>query len=142
MAYVRKFTRPKEELLAESRRIMTKDADSKYLFRVCMVNLMLSGMKASELSELSGVSERTLAGWVEKADREGLEALMAVKQSGRPSKLTEEQEEEIYFLILCIDPRYYGYKEWDGPSLSDYIRKNMGVEYTPRSCQKFFHCLE
>ena len=141
MVYVKKFIHSKEELLAEGQKIMTEDADSKYLFRVCMVNLMLSGMKASELSGPSGVNERTLTGWVDKVDREGFEVLMAVKQPGRPPKLTAEQEEEIKFLLEEDDPEKHGYRVWDGPSMSDYIRKNMGVEYTPRSCQKLFHRL-
>ena len=139
--YVKKFNHDRNDLLEEGRRIVTENADTKYVFRVSMVNLMLSGMKASELSALCGVNERTLTGWVDKVDREGFDSLMAVKQTGRPSKLSKEQEEKIKFLLNEDDPEKYGYRVWDGPSMSDYILNNMGIEYTPRACQKLFHRL-
>ena len=137
----KKFTHPKEELLAEGRRILSDDAYAKFVFRVSMVNLMLSGMRASELSELCGVNKRTLTGWVDKVDKQGYESLMAIKQSGRPSKLSKKQEEEIRFLLEESDPEKYGYAVWDGRSICDFIWRNMGVEYTPRACQNLLHRL-
>jgi len=139
--YAKKFTHTKEELLAEGQKIVSDNADAKFVFRVSMVNLMLSGMKASELSALCGVNERTLTGWVDKVDKIGFDSLMAIKQTGRPCKLSKEQEEKIKFLLDEDDPEKYGYRVWDGPSMSDYILNNMGVEYTPRACQKLFHRL-
>ncbi len=141
MVYVKKFNHSKDDLLAEGRRIVSDNADSKYVFRVSMVNLILSGMKPSELSTLCGVNERTLTGWVDKVDKQGFESLMAVKQTGRPRVLSPEQEEKIKFLLNEDEPEKYGYRVWDGPSMSDYISGSMGVEYSPRACQKLFHRL-
>lgn len=120
MVYTRKFKHPKEELLAEGKKIIAIDRDSKFLFRVTMVNLILSGIKPSELSNYCGVDERTLSGWVAKADNDGFELLRAVKQTGRPSKLSNEQKEKIKSVIK-EDPTAYGYTNWDGPLLSDFI---------------------
>ena len=138
MVYIRKFKHPKEELLAEGKKIIATDCDSKFLFRVTMVNLILSGIKPSELSNYCGVDERTLSGWVAKADNDGFESLRAVKQTGRPSKLSDEQKEKIKGVIK-EDPSVYGYTNWDGPSLSDFISKEFDVEYSIRACQKLFH---
>jgi len=41
MVYRRKFKHPKEELLEEGKRIIATDRDTKFLFRVTMVNLVL-----------------------------------------------------------------------------------------------------
>ena len=138
MVYTRKFKHPEEELLAEGKKIIATDRDSKFLFRVTMVNLILSGIKPSELSNYCGVDERTLSGWVAKADNDGFESLRAVKQKGRPSKLSDEQKEKIKGVIK-EDPSIYGYTNWDGPSLSDFISKEFDVEYSIRACQKLFH---
>ena len=140
MVYSRKFKHPKEDLLEEGRRIVAESSDSKYLFRVSMVNLILAGAKPSELSQYCGVDERTLTGWVAKADDHGFQSLMAVKQTGRPPKLDDEQKEKIKF-VLQEDPSKYGYSNWDGPSLSDHIRSEHGVEYSVRACQKLMRDL-
>ena len=138
MVYVRKFKHPKEELLAEGTKIIATDRDSKFLFRVATVNLILSGLKPSELSKYCGVDERTLSRWVAKVDNVGFESLRAVKQNGRPSKLSDEQKEKIKDVIK-EDPSRYGYSNWDGPSLSDFFLKEFDVEYSVRACQKLFH---
>lgn len=140
MVYSRKFKHTKEDLLEEGMRIVSESSDSKFLFRVSMVNLILAGAKPSELSKYCGVDARTLTGWVAKADDHGFRSLMAVKQTGRPSKLSDEQKEEIKF-VLQNDPAEYGYSNWDGPSLSDYIGSRYGVEYSVRACQKLMRSL-
>ena len=84
------------------------------------------------------MDERTLSGWVAKADNDGFESLRAVKQKGRSSKLSDEQKEKIKGVIKK-DPSVYGYTNWDGPSLSDFISKEFDVEYSIRACQKLFH---
>ena len=141
MVYSRKFKHAKEELLDEGRRIVTESSDAKFLFRVSMVNLILAGAKPSELSKYCGVDERTLTGWVAKVDDRGFRSLMAVKQTGRPPKLSDQQKEEIRF-VLREDPFEHGYSNWDGPSLSDHIRSEYGVEYSVRACQKLMRNLE
>ena len=138
MVYCRKYKHPKEELLEEGKKIIASDRDTKFLFRVAMVNLILSGIKPSELSNYCGVEERTLSGWVAKVDEEGFESLRAVKQKGRPPKLTFEQKEIIKDAIKK-DPSEYGYTNWDGPSLSDYILKKFDVNFSVRACQKLMH---
>jgi len=105
-----------------------------------MVNLILSGITASTLSEYCGVNERTLIGWVTKVDTLGFESLRAIKQPGRPGKLSEEQKEEIKSAIMK-DPLSEGYSTWDGRSLSDFIMKKYGIEYSVRASQKLFRSL-
>ena len=135
---VRTFKHSREELLEEGIKIVSSSSDSKYINRVTMVNLLLKGkFTAGSLSELSGILERTLCDWVKTADEEGFERLRAVKQTGRPSKLTEEQKTEIKDTISDT-PEKHGYRVWDGPSLSDFISAKYGVAYGVRQCQRLF----
>ena len=50
----------------------------------------------------------------------------------------EEQLKEIDS-VLQSDPNTYGYKLWDGPSLSAYINDTYNVSLSIRHCQRLFH---
>ena len=52
--------------------------------------------------------------------------------------LTEEQLKEIDS-VLQSDPSTYGFKLWDGPSLSAYINNRYHVSLSVRQCQRLFH---
>ena len=120
----RTFINDTETLLKQGQKIVSSSNDSKYIYRVTLVNLLLAGkMTSAELSTLSGVPERTLRTWVKIADEDGFEQLRAVKQEGRPRRLSVDQTAKIKD-ALSRDPSDYGYKVWDGPSLSSYIKYN------------------
>ncbi|MBR4455381.1 MAG: winged helix-turn-helix domain-containing protein [Solobacterium sp.] len=139
--HVRKFKSDKEALLKEGRSIVSESADNKFVNRVSLVNLILSGISAETLSKYCGESKRTLMSWVQKVDDEGWGSLMAKKQEGRPRRLSGEQEEEIRNAIK-EDSCKYGYNVWDGPSLSDYIMKKYNVVLGVRACQNLMHRLD
>lgn len=125
-------------LLRKGKEIMSSNDDTRYYFRVFSVNFVLNGMSAATVAEIAGVSRSTVSGWVKSADEEGFETLKTVKQNGRPSKLSKEEKAEID-IILQKEPSEYGYKVWDGPTLSTYIKKIYGVELSVRQCQRLFH---
>ena len=137
---IRTFMSDKQTLIDEGKRIVTANDDAKFLRKVTIVNLMLNGAKATELSELCGETSRTLTGWIKLVDEKGFEALRPKKQPGRPNKLTNSQKEEIKVAILS-DPATYGYNIWDGPSLADFIKNQYQVSLCVRQCQRLFHKL-
>lgn len=135
------FKNDPKDLLERGKQIVSSSNDAKYIHRVTLVNLLLAGgMSAAELGRLSGVSERTLRTWVTTADEAGFEKLKAVKQEGRPSKLNESQTAEIKD-ALQKDPLEFGYKVWDGPTLSTFIKDKYDIELGIRQCQRLFHNL-
>ena len=103
-----------------------------------MVNLVLSGMSPSLLAQYCGDGERTINTWVKRVDEEGWDALIAVKQKGRPKLLSESQISEIKDAIND-DPENHGYHVWDGPSLSDFIKNKYDINYSVRASQKLLH---
>lgn len=119
----RRYKSDPEKLLEQGKKIMmnSNSTDSKYKFRVFSVNLVLSGMSAAEVAQKAGVTRSTVSDWVKTADEQGFDALKTVKPTGRRPKLSEAQREEID-AILQKNPNDYGYKVWDGPSLSDLIK--------------------
>jgi len=128
------------ELLEKGKEIVKSSKDAKYVNKVTIVNMVLSGSNITDVASSSGVSKRTISGWISKVDKNGFESLKPKKQPGRPPKLTAEMKSEIASAIEK-DPMSFGYQIWDGPSLSDYIHRTYGIEYTVRSCQYLFHNL-
>lgn len=133
-----KYINNREELLIQGRSIVSESADNKFVHRVSMVNLMLSGFSAKELAKYCGESERTLQSWLKKVDEQGWETLISKKQTGRPSRLSNQQVEEIRIAVQA-DPEQSGYNVWDGPTLSDYIKSQYGIEYGVRASQYLLH---
>jgi len=95
-------------------------------------------MSPGVLSEFCGYSERTLQTWLKKVDESGWETLMAVRQNGRPGKLSDGQVSQLQDAVKS-DPDNFGYNVWDGPTLSDYIKSEFGIDYGVRACQNLLH---
>ena len=93
---VRIFKHDRNELLKQGIEIISSTNDTKYHYRVVLVNLLLTGeISISLMSKASGLTTRTLSNWLSIVDNEGFEKLRAIKQSGRPGKLSDEQKAEI-----------------------------------------------
>ncbi|MBO4359306.1 MAG: transposase [Eubacteriaceae bacterium] len=134
----RKYHTDPGELLEQGKAIMSSSDESKFHFKVFAVNMVLAGTSASDVGRSAGVSKVTVTSWVKTADEQGFEALRVKKQSGRPSKLSAEQLQEID-AALSQDASEFGYKIWDGPALSDFILDKYGVVLSVRQCQRLFH---
>lgn len=134
----RKYKNDPASLLKEGKNIMLNQDDTRFYFRVLSVNFVLSGMSAANVAEIAGVSRSTVSDWVKAVDEKGFDALRTVKHSGRPAKLSVEQKSEID-IALQNEPSKYGYKVWDGPTLSAYIKKTYDIELSTRQCQRLFH---
>ena len=137
---IKQFIHDPKELLEQGKKLVKENSDIKFAYRISMVNLILGGMSAKELSMHCGDGETTLMSWVTKVDTDGWDALRAKKQPGKPSKLTAEQLETVKKAILD-SPQSYGYSVWDGPSLSAYIKSTFDIDLGVRACQKLFHKL-
>ena len=136
----RKYHTNPKMLLAQGKAIMSYSDESKFLFRVFAVNMVLSGTPASQVGASAGVTKAAVTGWVKTADEHGFDALRTQRRPGRPSKLTPKQLEEIDAVIQA-DPQDYGFHVWDGPSLSSYIKSKYDVDMSTRQCQRMFHSL-
>lgn len=135
----RTFIQEPLELLEIGKEIVKQSDDEKYIRKVTLVNLMLERkMKAEEISKLSGVTRRTLSRWVKIVDEEGFDALRGKAKTGRSSKLSKEQKEEIKEALIK-PPKESGYFKWDGISLSDYIKSQYNIDLCVRQCQRLFH---
>lgn len=137
---IRKFKSCKDELINIGKKIVSSSDDAKYIRKVTIVNMMLSGIKASTISSSCGETTRTLTSWMKSVDERGFDSLRNTKQTGRPNRLTNEQKEEIKDAIAS-DPSLVGLNVWDGPSLSNFILKKYNITLGVRQCQRLMHQL-
>ena len=100
--------------------------------------MILSGTSASDVGRSAGISKVTVTNWVKTVDEHGFESLRVKKQSGRPSKLSTEQLQEMD-AALSKKASEFGYKVWDGPTLSGFILDKYGITLSVRQCQRLFH---
>ena len=137
---IRKYNTNPEVLLEQGKAIMSSTDEARFHFKDFAVNMVLSGCPVSQISTRAGVSKVAVAGWVKTVDEQGFDALRSKQRSGRPPKLSAEQCAAIDS-ALQSDPKDFGFKVWDGPSLSSYISNSFGVQISVRQCQRLFHDL-
>lgn len=123
-------------------RYFNKSEESRFIHRLHGILLLLDSPEntCQTVGKLLGKCHTTLANWTNKLNKNGdIESLRSLKNSGRPSRLTADQKEEIK-LILQEDPEKAGLVAniWDGKSLSHYIEKKYAIVLKTRSCQNLF----
>ena len=135
----RQYKNPVGVLLAQGQHIVRTTTDQVFRHRCTIVNMVLSGTPATKVAESSKEAHSTISRWVRIVDEKGFEALRPKKRSGRPSRLTSEQEANIAVTIEVDDPNDYGYYVWDGVSLSNFIKEKYNTVLGVRQCQRLLH---
>ena len=130
----------KKLLQAQCQEILASSEISRFHFKVFAVNMVLAGQKAADIGRMCGKSKMSVSSWVKLADERGIDALRGKSHSGRPPRLNDLQRKDIDN-ALRSSPEAYGFKVWDGSSLSAYIKKAHGVEMCVRQCQRLMHAL-
>ena len=98
---------------------INRHQDARYDHRLHCVLLVASGMSCERIAGLFGDSPRTLINWVRRFDLKGLAGLAEGNHSGRPTRLSAEQLEEVRDMVrqapaaVELDANL-----WDGKSLS------------------------
>jgi len=133
-------------IIDQIRSYLEKNSESKFIHRLQV--LLLFADKENEscdsLGALFGTSPRSISNWIKKINKAGdIESLRSIPQSGRPSRLTQKQKDEIRDVLKQL-PEKYGIdgKQWNGKTLSLFISQRYGIMLKVRSCQRLFHELE
>jgi len=122
---------------------INRHQDARYDHRLHCVLLVASGMSCEQTAGLFGDSPRTLVNWVRRFDLKGLAGLAEGNHSGRPTRLSAEQLEEVRGwvrqppAVVEVDANL-----WDGKSLSACLQKRYGVQMSVRQCQRLFRWVD
>jgi len=88
--YVRLLTESQRHTLAE---IMKHDATPRARVRAHGILLSAQGMKIKEIAKIYQVDRDTVATWIKKWEQHGVASLSDKPRSGRPPKLTPEEQD-------------------------------------------------
>ena len=115
---------------------------SRYDHRLHGVLLVAHGLSCPQVGNLLGDSPRTVVNWVQRFETQGLAGLSEGERPGRPSRLNEEQLNRIEAALRDSPSKFdLPTQMWDGPTLSEFLRRELGVSLKVRQCQRLFRQL-
>ena len=122
---------------------INRHQDARYDHRLHSVLLVASGMSCERVAGIFGDSPRTLVNWVRRFDLKGLVGLAEGNHSGRPTRLSAEQLEEVRGWVRQ-PPTVAGVEAnlWDGKSLAACLQKRYALKLSVRQCQRLFRLVD
>ena len=132
-----------KELSAAIRNEISRSEESRYDHRLHGILLVSEGMSCYDAGNIFGEDPRTVERWVKRFNEKGFNGLREGVRSGRHSRLTLQQMEQIG-IDLRKNPGEFGYEQnlWDGKLLMRHIWEKFHVKIGVRTCQIIFHRLE
>ena len=121
---------------------LRKDEKFSQGIRLYAVYQIKLGRNAEELEELYNVSHKSICNWVHRYNCHGIKGLKDRFRSGRPSRLSEEQQKKLKETIK-ERPEKFGYSSgvWSGPLVIDYVQNTFGVSYKKAQIYNLLHKL-
>ena len=116
-----------------------RSEDSRYEHRLHGLLLITAGQSSRQVAELFGENGTTVQRWVQRFEEGGLDALREGERPGRPRMLDATQWRKLQG-DLRKSPRDFGLAAnlWDGPVLSEHLRRKYKVALGVRQCQRIF----
>lgn len=121
--------------------------DLKFAYKLQGILLLLDNkdVNCSEVAQIYGSTPQTLANWIHKLNEgEGgnIEVLRSKKKPGRSTRISKDQLKNIKD-ALKKKPTQYEIQSarWDGPTLSIFVEKQLGIKLEVRQCQRLLQRL-
>src|SRR5436305_7551814 len=125
---------------------LSKEAEKDGAYRVAKrlraVLLNAEGYTSGELAELLQSPRSKVSEWLQRYQTDGIDGLLEGYRSGRPSELSEKQQQQLGD-ILDSGPVAYGLDSgiWTSPMIAWVIEEEFGVQYHPGHVRKLLHRL-
>ena len=103
--------------------VRKKEKDVKVLNRLHFMNYLYQGYNVPEASEKLGITKQTGYIWLERWNEEGYNGLIPRFAGGRPSKLTDQEKNQIKEILKDRD-------DWTTKKVAKLIYDKFGVEYS------------
>ncbi len=119
-----------------------RNGAARYDHRLHGVLLVARGMTCSQVAQLLGDSPRAVLNWVRRFEKRGLAGLKEDERPGRPGRMGAGELARMR-TALQRKPVEFGLPAecWDGPTLSLFLKRELGVELKVRQCQRLFRQL-
>jgi transposase len=91
------------------------------------------GWQQQEVAEFFGVAKSTVSEWMKAYRNGGPEALASKSRSGRPRKLSPEQEQEVLSWFGRSATEFgFANELWTAPRVTELIRRRFKIDFHPR----------
>lgn len=131
-----------EEMILALQDEIRRSDQSRYDHRLHGVLLVAQGMSCPDVARLLGDGSRTVEYWVNRFEQHGFGGLAEGERSGRPSRLTARQLEQVNAWLRQSPPQCgLDANLWDGKSLSALIEQKFRIQLGTRQCQRLFRQL-
>jgi len=123
---------------------LSKEAERDGAYRVAKrlraVVLNSEGHTSGELASILQAPRSKVSEWLQRYQTDGVGGLLEGYRAGRPSELTEKQQQELGD-ILDSGPVAYGLDSgiWTSPMIAWVIEEEFGVQYHPGHVRKLLH---
>jgi len=106
-----------------NKRIKTLEKDAKILKRLYFIKYRYDGESVEVSARRVGITKSVGYIWQKRWNEDGYAGLLPRYAGGRPSKLPEEQKEQLQALLKERD-------DWTTNEIREHIQRAFGVEYT------------
>jgi putative transposase len=123
---------------------MKQTKDLRMYQRYQTILLHLEGLTYDQISVIVNRTPTTIGFYVRAYKTNGLAGLKRGQPSGRPSKLTKEQEQEVYQLIINQRPVDVGFPaemNWTASLIREWIKRQFSVTYSERGTRDLLYRL-
>jgi transposase len=123
---------------------LSKEAERDGAYRVAKrlqaVVLNSAGQTSGELARVLKAPRSKVSEWLQRYQTDGVDGLLEGYRSGRPSELTDKQQQQLGD-ILHSGPLAYGLNNgiWTSPMIAWVIEEEFGVQYHPDHVRKLLH---
>lgn len=123
---------------------MDNEKSVRYFKRYQALYLFLSGMKCAEVAKIVGITKTSVSRIHQLYRKEGLSGIPDKAREGRPSKLTNDQKEQIKEMVLTKAPVEVGFPaefNWTAGLIVKFVKREYGLNYSIRGITGIFERL-
>lgn len=96
-----------------------------------------NGVTQTELAEWYGVQRRTIYSWLKRLEASTIEnAVRDAHRSGRPRKLTDEQQASLERALHQPPEDFGDTVAWTPELVRQYVHEQFGIDYSLPSCRR------
>lgn len=121
--------------IEELQEAMKRERDRRLFERYQAILLYLKGYPMKEIAQIIGRSRETVSSYVKTYEEGGLDNLELKRSSGKPRRLTPEQEAQLVEIITKQDPFQVQLslrKTWTLSLIIKYVEREWGHSYSSR----------
>ena len=127
------------------RRLSRKTKDVRMRLRYDVIKLYLKGRTKTEIADTFDITYQTVRNYINAYKEAGIEGLTIGRSSGRPTKLSNEQEQRLYECISTQMPKDVGFEpfvNWTAPLACQWVKKEFGLTLSERGMRDIFYRLK